>query len=676
MKRSRRIVSRVSTGVLLLLGLPLGTAVADSDGGTRSVFATGAGNRALAMGGAYAAIADDASAALWNPAGLGFVSRREIQLSRSGLYGLDMSEEFAALVWPSWRLGAAALSVRHFGVEGIEGRDDRNVVTDEDLSSSETEITLSFGRKIGTGWSLGGSVKMQRQDLAGLSSGGVGVDAGLLVQPYRAIDDLGDWAEGLALGVSVRNLIEPEIRLDQESVADPMTLRLGSSYKYHLGGGRYVLASIDVEDAETIDSRLHAGLEVRLQPMVTLRTGFDSGMATAGAGFLWGGLAVDYAYETGDIGEQHRIGLAIGFGPTTEESRLASIRATERTVQQRLATAFEQRQPEQTTIILEDARRAQEDGRLDEALELLAALNAIRPGHEEAGRLEGLWWREKAMQLEEAGDYTEASLTYGRALEVTPDDSVAAWGAARCREKSDRNSARSEDVRSRFAKALDSFSAGDLGKARVGFLSILEIEPEDAETAAMLERTNRAIGHRVRDLIDQAERYARGGMTEEAARALEEARGLDPKAKGIAKVEALLRPRSPLQPASAVAESPVAEPASGKARPLTERQQKETEDFYERGIAAMQEGRVDAAIRYWELVYAVDPDHKQVRELLKREYLMQGMDSFAAGRLDEAVSLWEKALQIEPGDEKTIAYLARAQQQLSRTREILGQERR
>ena len=38
-------------------------------GGTRSVFAVGAGNRALAMGGAYAAIADDASAVIWNPAG-------------------------------------------------------------------------------------------------------------------------------------------------------------------------------------------------------------------------------------------------------------------------------------------------------------------------------------------------------------------------------------------------------------------------------------------------------------------------------------------------------------------------------------------------------------------------------------------------------------------------------
>ena len=59
---------------------------ATGDGGTRSVFATGAGNRALALGSAYAALAEDASAPLWNPAGLRFMPRLQIMASRASLF--------------------------------------------------------------------------------------------------------------------------------------------------------------------------------------------------------------------------------------------------------------------------------------------------------------------------------------------------------------------------------------------------------------------------------------------------------------------------------------------------------------------------------------------------------------------------------------------------------------
>ncbi len=68
---------------ILLLACFSGTVVqAQDDGGGRSVLADGAGNRALGLGGAYVAVADDASAAVWNPAGLGFVQRRELQVTK------------------------------------------------------------------------------------------------------------------------------------------------------------------------------------------------------------------------------------------------------------------------------------------------------------------------------------------------------------------------------------------------------------------------------------------------------------------------------------------------------------------------------------------------------------------------------------------------------------------
>src|ERR1700677_84875 len=46
----------------------------------------GIGPRAIGMGGAFTAIADDASAAYWNPAGLSQISSYEISISSAPVY--------------------------------------------------------------------------------------------------------------------------------------------------------------------------------------------------------------------------------------------------------------------------------------------------------------------------------------------------------------------------------------------------------------------------------------------------------------------------------------------------------------------------------------------------------------------------------------------------------------
>src|SRR5262249_6794238 len=153
----------------------------------------GSGMRALALGGAFAAIADDASGPLWNPGGLGLVERGEMQFSQAQ-YELDFRETFAAAVYPDWRWGAAAPTIRHFGNAGIEGRDDRNTVTDPNLSSGESEIGLAYGRAVSPAWSLGAALKLRRQDIAGRSGSGVGADVGMRVAPALAFGLDSPWA--------------------------------------------------------------------------------------------------------------------------------------------------------------------------------------------------------------------------------------------------------------------------------------------------------------------------------------------------------------------------------------------------------------------------------------------------------------------------------------------------
>jgi len=119
----------------------------------------------------------------------------------------------------------------------------------------------------------------------------------------------------------------------------------------------------------------------------------------------------------------------------------------------------------------------------------------------------------------------------------------------------------------------------------------------------------------------------------------------------------------------------VSAPSAVPERPTpTAEQEREAEDLYRRGLAALSAQRPDDALRYWELAWSIDPRHAGVCTALEREYLMRGMEAFAAGRLDDATALWQKVLRLDPAEPRALAYLARARMQRDRTRELIGKE--
>ena len=81
--------------VLLLIGLLGGAAPA----ATPNQPAVGA--RAISMGGAFAAVAGDASAAYWNPAALASLQRQELTLTYADRFGLRYLHELKARPYPS-----------------------------------------------------------------------------------------------------------------------------------------------------------------------------------------------------------------------------------------------------------------------------------------------------------------------------------------------------------------------------------------------------------------------------------------------------------------------------------------------------------------------------------------------------------------------------------------------
>lgn len=660
---------------LVLVALALcGTAAsarADDDAGTLSPFAEGAGNRALALGSAYAAIGGDASAIVWNPAGLGGVSRLELMLSHFSLQH-DAQETFAAFALPSWRWGTLGVGLRHFSVGGIEGRDTRNVLTNSDLVDSEDEFALGWGVGVGA-WNLGTSVRVQRQSLAGFEDNGLGADLGVNVRPLALVGSTAA-PDALTLGFAVRNVLRPSLRLDRDAVPDPTRIRAGLAWRALWG-----LVSADLEGGQGTALRPRAGFEWQPHGLFALRTGMNGGTYTAGLGLKWQNLTLDYAYQDGEITPMHRIGISLAHGRTVAESRTLALQREEDGIRARVAEGFRELEERRVLELVASVRSLLDEQRAAEALDVIATIATLRPDHPEINALETRALVETATALERHGSFAEAAAAYRRALERTPADSAAARGERRARAESDARAARTRELHTIFAGAMDAFAAGNLPEARRGLLLVIAAAPRDTEATEMLLRVERSCAMRAEDLLRSAREAIAVGRFDEAARRLEEARALALDSPAMSSVA------SALVGARARALAAARTPAQGKSEAglgrgqtvrafadLSPEKRRKLDDLYRRGLDALAARRSDDAIRYWELVRSAARDYPRVSANLVQEYLRRGLDEFASDRPEEAVNEWRKALAIDPSDSRTQGYLERAQRQLSRRRELLG----
>jgi tetratricopeptide (TPR) repeat protein len=668
----------LAAAMLIAFASPLWGA---EDAGTRSVFAFGAGNRALSMGAAYVAISDDPSAPLWNPAGLGWVPRRAFDLSYASLYGLDMSEQYAGLALPSWRFGTVGLTFQQFSAGRIDVRDDRNFLIGENESDSQTQVGLSYGRAFGPAWSLGATFKLRRHSLVGYSDTGFGVDTGVLLRPGLLAGSRAPWAHRLTFGLTLQNVVEPTIRLDQVGVPDPATVRAGIAYWLPVVGHHSALVAFDLEKTSAVDVRPHFGIEARIHSVLSVRAGFNHESVTAGTGIRWRDLSVDYVFENNTIHDVHRFGASFRFGMTVEESRLAAREAEEEALALRLREEFDKRQAERVEDLLRRADTECKQQRFDSALEILATIEVLAPDHPRTKRLQADCFFEKARHLESSGAFGDAALAYGRVAALSPGHQAATSGQERCRRLSDRRAARSEAIRQQYTRAVDAFTSEEFVQARIGFERVLELNPTDSEAREMLGRTQQAIERRTESHLQLATRLIEDGVLEEAENLIVQARKLDPQARRLADAEAHLRSARAATARAATAQADSArsgatpDPDAGASKTVaaSPERQKEMDDLYRRGVAALQDGRAQDAIKYWELVWSFDPEYERVRDHLNREYVTQGMERFAQGDLTGAIQDWEKALRVDPSDDRALAYITRAQEQLVRTRQILGE---
>jgi hypothetical protein len=112
-------IRRLLCSLLLIafLGGAHSTHAQDGDGGTESNFSIGFGARAMGMGSAFTALADDATAVFWNPAGLENIYQQSVTLFYTQL--LEGDYQFIGYALPTLNIGTFGMGLGRIGVGGI-----------------------------------------------------------------------------------------------------------------------------------------------------------------------------------------------------------------------------------------------------------------------------------------------------------------------------------------------------------------------------------------------------------------------------------------------------------------------------------------------------------------------------------------------------------------------------
>lgn len=304
------------------------------------------GARAAGMGGAFSAVADDATAPYWNPAGMVYLPYREVLPQHSEKFGSLVNHDYLGAVFPlggpKGRQSALGVGFIRLAVDDIPvtprpgelrpGIDFQDYGPDNDestpdpgqgngtwdpgerllnlelhsASSSDMALLLSYARHRGTHWAIGGNVKFVRQSVPdtlpgeNVTSFGAGLDVGVLFMPTDAVTfgavvhDL--TTTYLAWSNGTRELVVP-------------TLDTGVAFNFAPAERHALTWAIDLAwgfERRSLDSQLklggqtwdvRTGLEYWYRNTFALRSGANGKDLAFGAGLRYKHVGVDYAAQ-------------------------------------------------------------------------------------------------------------------------------------------------------------------------------------------------------------------------------------------------------------------------------------------------------------------------------------------------------------------------------------------
>jgi len=592
--------------------------------GTRSVFSIGAGSRGIAMGGAFSAIGDDASAIYYNPAALRLNRYPDVVVNHLQLFSgfSDASYDFLGLVYPTVSAGSIGLGLMSVGTGDIRGFDEFSRETG-DFTYRESQAILGYAldlpwRYIGE-VTAGSSVKVLTQRVGGFSGTGAGLDVGLLYAPK--------YVRHLRIGCNLQDIIGAETKLVTVSDKVPRTIMVGAGYTYPFTNGSALSLALQMDAPQFDKKELRFGAEY-IYRMLSVRVGFDSDKITAGIGVAWRGYSVDYGnFSRAEAGSSNSVSVSARIGRSIEEKIAAREQQRLREEEKRIQQIFSKR----IAAHVSDAERYRAQGTPGKALDELKAALEYDPTNASIAETLAVVQRTILKEEETRGQNAEKTALIGQ----------------------------------HFKLGLDYYSKDDYVLSRAEWKSVLELDPSNAQAQEYLGKTedklrSLADEHRVRALDLERKGELAGALGEWNI-----VRTLDPEsaeAKGAAD-----RINTHLDEIG---------------RNYAETSKKlQIVELFDGAVKAFGDGRYDETVKQLGELLRIDPSHEEGRKLLHRAQrrmtpltaaekeqvrtlYIEGMKFFTQNDYAGAIARWKKILDIDPDNESVAKNIDEAKKRL------------
>lgn len=303
--RFRNAFDAVIAILVCLVCIRTGYAAAGADSASFLTIPVGAGPAAL--GSAYTALATDAYAPIWNPAGLGFLD--STQMAGQYLsYLQSINYEFISVVHPLRPGDSLGLSAQYLGSGDIAGTDTSGNPTGN-YSDTFGAYSLAYGHAFTDKLSFGFTGKIIHVTLDDVSASAYAADVGTL---YKVTDQFNLAAVVANLGSKLTFLSNGD--------SLPLTFRFGGAYRpLH----QWMLTS-EADVPASGPAGWHMGVEWRPLDLIAIRAGYRTDTTQqlgALAGFSTGigmnvwGQELAYAWVPyGDLGDTQYFSVLVRFG--------------------------------------------------------------------------------------------------------------------------------------------------------------------------------------------------------------------------------------------------------------------------------------------------------------------------------------------------------------------------
>ena len=276
----------------------------------------GVGARAAGMGGAFVAMADDATSVFWNAAGIARVDPEKSQLSLNhATWPAEMSYDQVGYVFHMKRIpGAFAVHARTLSMPPMEETTAfQPNGTGQTFDAGMLAAGVTYARSFTDKFSAGLTANMLHTGLADLSQQTFSVDLGTLY-------DVG--AAGMKIGMAIQNIGSQEKFIEREARI-PSIFRVGTSATLLGGADQKLVGSFEFSHPPDNSERVNVGAEYSFRKYLFLRGGYafnyDSEGLAGGVGLHFpvsiAGMAdMDYSFtDMLDLGSSHRVSLRFQF---------------------------------------------------------------------------------------------------------------------------------------------------------------------------------------------------------------------------------------------------------------------------------------------------------------------------------------------------------------------------